>query len=194
MTQELSDEALVKSYVASGRRDEAIFRELFRRRREDVWRVCYAFFGNPQDAEDFTQQVFFAAYRKLPQYRHEASVRTWLHRIAANTCKNELRRRSRRPEGFEAGMPEDGGVMAVAATAENELVLSRRTDRLALALKRLNADERRVLQLAEFEGLRYAEIASDLGVSEAAVKMRVLRARIALKSAYETLETKGVSK
>lgn len=182
---------LVERYLAGGRRDDAIFKELFRRRRDDVWRTCYSFFGHPQDAEDLTQQIFFTAYRKLPQYRLQASLRTWLHRIATNTCKNELRRRSRRPEGSEAELPDDHRLMSVSSTAEQELVLRRRKDRLAIAMGELSSGERRLVRLIDFEGRTYAEVASQLGVSIGATKMRVLRARLALKKAYQNLESKG---
>lgn len=189
----LEDEVLVERYLAGGRRDDAIFKELFRRRRDDVWRTCYSFFGNPQDAEDLTQQIFFTAYRKLPQYRRQASLRTWLHRIAANTCKNELRRRSRRPEGSETELPDDHRLMSGASTAEQELVLRRRKDRLAVAMGELSSAERSLIQLIDFEGRTYAEVADQLGLSIGATKMRVLRARLALKRAYQKPESKGES-
>ncbi len=185
---ELDDEVLVEQYVAGGRRDEAIFRELFKRRRDDVWRICYAFFGNRQDAEDLTQQVFFTAYRKLPQFRRQAALRTWLHRIATNSCKNEIRRRSRRPEGTETTLPEPESVFFVPSSSEGDLVSKRRAERLALAMNELSAAERRLLQEVEFEGRPYAQIAADAELSVGAVKMRVMRARLALRAAYERLE------
>ncbi len=183
----LDDEALVELYVADGRKDERIFRELFKRRRDDVWRICYAFFGNRQDAEDLTQQVFFTAYRKLAQFRGQASLRTWLHRIATNSCKNELRRRSRRPEGSKTELSERESLLWSPATAESELMLKRRSDRLARAMMELSLDERDLLRLVEFEGRPYAQIAEAAALSVGAVKMRVMRARLALRAAYENL-------
>jgi RNA polymerase sigma-70 factor (ECF subfamily) len=128
----------------------------------------------------------------MGEYRGQASVRTWLHRIASNACKNELRRRSRRPEGARAVLEEEGSVMSVPAAAEQDFSLKRRTDRLGRALSALREDDRHLLLMVEFEGYSYAEIAGDLELSVAAIKMRVMRARLALKSAYEELEKEEV--
>lgn len=190
----LSDEVLVEAYLETGRRDDAIFSELFRRRHADVWRICFAFFGNAQDAEDMTQEVFFTVYRKLAQFKGQSSLRTWLHRITSNTCKNELRRRSRRPQGSRAELAEDDLRLVSRATAEERLAEGRRRDRLARAMEALSSEQRGLLRLVEFEGHPYSRIAADLGLSISAVKMRVLRARTALKTAYQGLDVKGESR
>lgn len=185
---ELSDEQLVFSYLAGGRRDDRLFAELFRRHRRAVWRRCYAFFDNALDAEDLTQEVFFTVYRKLPQFRGEASLRTWLERVATNTCKNELRRRSRRPRTL------DGPVEVVARYRPSEapgpaaVTEARRAgERLVAAFAALSEPERRLLQDADVDKKPYKEIAADLGISLSAAKMRVLRTRLAFKQAYSRL-------
>lgn len=188
----LSDEELVARFLASERRDDAAFAELFRRRRADVWGACRRFFGNPRDAEDLTQEIFFTAFRKLPQFRGQSSLRTWLYRIASNTCKNELRRRSRRTEASETELDSSERELVTGDTPEDRVARGRLQGRLALALSKLDADERRLLLQVEFEARPYGDIAADLRVSVGAVKMRVLRARLALQAVYKELESRGV--
>lgn len=188
---QLSDRELVERTLDRGRRDDRPFGELFRRHRGLVWRVALGFFGNVQDAEDLTQDAFFTAYRKLEQFRGEASFRTWLHRIAANRCKNELRRRSRRLRTVNKPLEE----AAVAATngspgPEAVTVLGRRLQRLSLAIDAMTPQERRILQLVDLDQTPYKEVAELLGLSLGAVKMRVFRARARLRETFDTTENR----
>lgn len=188
---QLSDRQLVERTLDRGRRDDRPFGELFRRHRGLVWRVALGFFGNVQDAEDVTQDVFFTAYRKSAQFKGEASFRTWLHRIATNRCKNELRRRSRRLRTVNEPLEE----AAAAATngspgPEAVTVRGRRLQRLALAIDSLTPEERRILRLVDLEQTPYKEVAEHLGLSLGAVKMRVLRARARLREAFDTTENR----
>ncbi|MDH3524418.1 MAG: RNA polymerase sigma factor [Acidobacteriota bacterium] len=189
-SSEVSDEQLVEQFLASGRRDDAIFAEIFRRRRRDVWRVCWRFFRNSQDAEDVTQEVFFTVYRKLPQFAGGASLRTWLQRIAANTCRNELRNRSRRPQGKATALEDAGPIAALAESAEDRVMRRQRETILARALAALSPAESDLLRQVEFAQRPYADVAAELGVSVSAVKMRVLRARLALAESHRRLQTK----
>jgi len=188
---QLSDQELVERTLDREGRDERPFGELFRRHRGLVWRVAIGYFGNVQDAEDMTQDVFFTAHRKLAQFRGEASFRTWLHRIATSRSKNELRRRSRRLRTIDEPLEE------AAATATNGspgpeavTVRGRRLQRLALAIDSLTPEEREVLRLVDLEQTPYKEVAELLGLSLGAVKMRVLRARGRLREAFDTTENR----
>jgi RNA polymerase sigma-70 factor (ECF subfamily) len=183
---ELSDEELVGRMLDRGGRDERPFGELFRRHKGLVWRVALGFFGNVQDAEDMTQDVFFTAHRKLAQFKGEASFRTWLHRITTNRCKNELRRRSRRLRTVSQPLEEAAAAAANGSPGpEAVTVRGRRLQRLALALESLPPEDRRVLQLVDLESAPYKEVAEVLEVSLGAVKMRVLRARARLREAFD---------
>ena len=186
---QLSDRELVERTLDRGPRDDRPFSELFHRHKSLVWRVALGFFGNVQDAEDMTQDIFFTAYRKLEQFRGEASFRTWLHRITTNRCKNELRRRSRRLRTVNEPLEE----AAAAATngspgPEAVTVRGRRLQRLALSIDSLTPEDRRILQLVDLEQTPYKEVAELLGLSLGAVKMRVLRARARLREAFDTTD------
>ena len=90
---DLPDEELVALCQAQGSYDDRPIQELLRRYQNIVWRVCYSYMRNPQDAEDLTQEVFLRVYRSLPQFEGRSSLKTWIYRIALNTCKNEIRHR-----------------------------------------------------------------------------------------------------
>ena len=186
---ELSDQALVELCL---RRvgDERPFRVLYQRHQEMVWRVCYRFMGNEEDADDLTQEVFLKVHRKLSQYKGQAKFSTWLYRIATTTCIDEKRRRTRQPKIIST--PVDAEHMADSLPAEEkgeEEERSReRQERLLAALQRLKAPQRHILLLGDFENRPYIQIAQELGISLSATKMRMMRARSALQKMYRKLE------
>lgn len=115
---ELSDELLIKLVLQNQYRDQRPFWELVNRHRETVWRVCYRFLGNSQDAEDLTQEVFFRAYCALPQFQGKSSFKTWVYRIAINTSQNELRRLARRPQLAETAVEDMAEFLPSSDTPE----------------------------------------------------------------------------
>src|SRR3954447_7321947 len=98
--------------------DDHAFRELTDPHRRELHLHCYRMFGSFQDAEDALQDTLLAAWRGIDGFEERASVRTWLYRIATNTCLNARRSASPRPpkEGGVAGSrppPREGGVPGV---------------------------------------------------------------------------------
>jgi RNA polymerase sigma-70 factor (ECF subfamily) len=180
----LSDEALVELCRVRGTGDSRPFTELFHRHQRFVWRTCYWFVGNTEDTEDLVQEVFFKVYRSLAQFEGRASFQTWLYQIAANTARNELRRRSRRPQASQTPQEELVETLTADAAARAHPSLPR----LAPAWERLRPEERQALHLKDLEQRPYDEITRILGISSSAAKMRVLRARLALQNACCQLE------
>lgn len=173
-----SDVELVDRILAGER---AQFERLVRRHNQRVYRIVRAILHDDGDAEDTVQHAHVAAFRQLEQFRGASSYATWLTRIAVNEAYGRLRRRKRRvvvsleEAGGEATMsplasPED-------ATYNHELgrLLERNIDELPDAL-------RVVFVMREVEEVDTAETASTLGLSEAAVRVRLHRARAALQS------------
>ncbi|MBZ0111568.1 MAG: RNA polymerase sigma factor [Thermoanaerobaculia bacterium] len=179
---EMSDEELVAEFLASDRRSESLFAELFRRRRRQIWAVCYRYFGTPQDADDLTQEVFFLAFRRLQQFRGEASFRTWLLRIGENVCKNELRFRSRRLRTTPVADFVLEEIADSKRSPQEALTASRSRRDLRRALAELTEKEVRILNLVAND-FSYSELAEAYGISVSATKMRVLRARLRLREA-----------
>jgi len=91
-----ADAELVERYLAG---DMAAFDELMIRYERQVYRVCYRFVENQDDAKDLAQEVFIKAFEHLGTFRRESSLKTWLYRIAMNHCINHVKKHS--PEFVE---------------------------------------------------------------------------------------------
>jgi RNA polymerase sigma-70 factor (ECF subfamily) len=147
-----------------------------------VYNLCYRLLGQAQAAEDTTQETFLNAWRGISSLRGE-SFRPWLLRIAANLCRDELRRRTRRPASsldlaLEAGVPEPEGSSVYPETSaiNSDLRL-----RIEAALRQLPADQRLAIVLCDVEGLDYSEIAKVMNTSLGTVKSRIARGRLRMR-------------
>jgi RNA polymerase sigma-70 factor, ECF subfamily len=158
--------------------------------REDVWSLARQLCGHREDAEDVTQSTLLKAVQHLDGFRWEASLRTWLHRIATNECR--MLRRQKTPASLDemldavtagersAGEPSDHdpGPEELAEEAE-----ARR--RVVAALAELPEHYRTVLLLKDGLGLRATDLAQATGTSVPAAKATLHRARRALRSRIE---------
>ena len=133
--------------------------------------------GSLEQAEDLTQETMARALATAPRSAGEDQLRAWLHRVASNRAVDDLRRRARRR--LE---PLDAAVMTVASAVAPDDALA------ALeALERVRAADR-LMRLLRFErGLAHGEIAAVLGISEAAARQRLRRARRAFADAFRAL-------
>lgn len=186
---ELSDAALIEVCQQRGTKDDRPFQELFRRYQSVVWRVCYSYMRNRQDAEDLTQDVFFKVYRSLNQFEGRSSFKTWLYRVAINTCQNEIRRRGRRPQEAETELETIAEIMPSGQSVEKAYQANHKQQLLAQALANLAFDASEILYLKDMEERPYNEIADMLGIGISAAKMRVQRARLALQAQYRLLDS-----
>ena len=171
------DEEIV-ARVRAGER--ALFEVLMRRHNGRLYRSVRSVIADEAEVEDVMQQAYLRAYTGLGAFAGRASFSTWLARIGVNEALGRLRRRRRLkpldedPDRAEAWMgaaptPED-----TAATREAARLVERAIDRLA-------AIHRTVIMLRDVEQLSTAEVAAVLEVSEDAVKVRLHRARQALR-------------
>lgn len=149
-----------------------------------VYNLCYRMLGDADAAADATQDTFISAFRHLPNFRGGA-FKSWLLRIATNTCYDVLRTRKRRPsvsldkepddEGNRLDLPDPGASL-------DEIMLQQE---LSAAIQRgladLPEDQRIVIILSDIQGLAYEEIAQITGVQLGTVKSRLSRARAKLR-------------
>lgn len=180
MTLDTSDNALVRR-AREG--DYEAFEQLFERHRLLVYRFAYQMVPRRDDAEDIVQEAFVRAYQNLHRYRDEAKFTTWLLRIVTNLCTDQARMRNRRDalEQQEAG---GGLIWMTQGDVEDpveELESDRRRVALRKALNALPAHHRTMIILRDLEEREYPEIAQILGCTVGGAKLRVLRARRALK-------------
>ncbi len=168
-----SDEALMLEFQRGSR---AAFEELFARYRKPL----YGFFGrrlnSSERAEDLTQETFLAVIRASSRYEPRASVRTYLYGVALRLLAAERRKfLPSSTSGQSAPEPKTEGAP--------DCVLWVRQ-----ALQKLDAPEREILMLREYEQLSYSDIAELLRIPVNTVRSRLFRARLALKDYLESEE------
>jgi len=159
--------------------------ELYRQYRGAGQRYLYQLCGSAELSEELTQETFIKALTGLLTFRGECSVATWLFRIARNVYINSLRR----PDPQRVDTDEFLGIPDSAADSDpvRRYAASEQRDMIGLALAQLPEKQRSILLLRDSQGLAYAEIAEVLGISLAAVKVNLFRARSAFRLAYSAL-------
>ena len=154
------------------RRGRSCSRGLIHDHADAIYRVALSVVQDPHLAEDITQDTVIKAWRALPTWTGEGSLKSWVLSIAHNTAVSYLRRmreESRSPDTLPDGPSRDD----VERSAEGRSDLGD----LARALDDLDKLSRAVVTLRDVEGMSYADIAEALGVSIPTVKTRLLRAR-----------------
>lgn len=177
---DLSDNDLVRR-ARDG--DYEAFEALFERHRQLVYRFAYQMIPRRDDAEDIVQEAFVRAYQNLGHYRDEAKFTTWLLRIVTNLCTDQARMRTRRDnlEQQEAAGALEWMTNIQSPDPVELLEQDRRKTALRKALNALPAHHRSVIVLRDLEEREYSDIAQILGCTVGGAKLRVLRARRALK-------------
>jgi RNA polymerase sigma-70 factor (ECF subfamily) len=170
--------------------EDAAYEELVRTFSPRLLAVARRIVGNDEDARDVLQDAFLSAFRNLDNFAGDARLSTWLHRIVVNTALMKLRTRRRRPE--ESIEPLLPAFLVDGHHAERFAAVGERADQLLAdketrAAVRRHIDElpesfRTVLLLRDIEGMSTEETARLLDTTPNAVKIRLHRARQALRS------------
>ena len=172
----LNDQELMR-IVQSG--DFSPASEIYDRYSTRIYAFAFRFLRNSEAAEDATQEVFMKMLKYANQFNENAKLSTWLFSIAANWCRDYLRKAENRSK--------EGEEVLVTLPAPSELAPDANYERrqtevmIQKALEKLTADQREAILLSRYQGLSYQEIAQISGCSEGAVKTRVFRAMEVLK-------------
>lgn len=152
------------------------FEELIQRYKNKVYTLCYRMIGNASDAEDLMQEIFMRVFVALPSFEERAKFSTWLYRVTYNHCLNFLAKQ------------RQYGARKEAYTQENARQLPGDSPEISVVLEqtllRLDQEQRSLLIMKYVMDLEVREIAATLGISQSAVKMRLLRARDELRAVY----------
>jgi RNA polymerase sigma-70 factor (ECF subfamily) len=145
---------------------------------------------NQVEAEDLTQETFVRAHRSLPGFRGEASLSTWIYRIATNVSTDHFRRRSTQQAkaalSLDAESEREWLGDGASSSPQQLAAQSEMSDCVQRFIARLPADYRTALVLHDLQGLKNREIADVLDVSLSTVKIRLHRARKKLREALDT--------
>ncbi len=188
MNAGVDDSTLVAQAKAG---DFEAFEQLVSRHEGRVYSIAMNILRQRQDAEDVTQTAFLSALEHLDGFREEAAFATWLTRVAVNTALKALRKRKGLPAvSLDAGRETETGEvrhpeLIAPWPGDPAKLLAQKDLRRALdaAIEGLPENHRLVFVLRDVEGLSVRETAEALGISEANVKVRLLRARLALREA-----------
>ncbi len=165
----LDEAALVRACVEG---EAGAFDVLVARHNRAVYRLCYRFLGNHEDAADAAQEVFIRAFKALPRFKGESAVGTWLYRIGVNLCLN---RRAVKTPPTEP-LDERDLRVATGPDAMGRLLDEERTARVRGAIAQLPERQRATLILRVYHEMSHQEIARVLGSTEGAVKANFFHA------------------
>ncbi|MCQ2979173.1 MAG: sigma-70 family RNA polymerase sigma factor [Clostridia bacterium] len=157
-----------------------------------VYNLCYNVFYNALDAQDATQEIFVKIYKNINSFKFNSQFKTWVYKIAINTCIDEYNRKKKRifeifdgeePETYD--IPDKKGKNPEQILEEKEL----RND-LKDIIKSLPLKYRVCIVLRDMQGLTYEEISDTLKLNINTVKVRVNRGRLKIKDKYLKLDKK----
>ena len=165
------------------------FAEVFREYRRPIYNYLLRMTQNQAEAEDLTQETFIRAHRSLPTFRGEASLSTWLYRIATNASLDHFRRQTTRQAGTALPLEkiefDEDRDSDVPSSPEQLAACSEMSACVQELVQCLPPDHRAVLVLKDLQGLKNREIAEVLDCSLATVKIRLHRARTKLREALD---------
>ncbi len=163
--------------------DKSAFEEIVLTYQNNIYSLCSYMLGDTDTANDAAQETFLKAYQSLKNFRPNASIYTWLYRIAVNTCIDYKRKST-----FETHFPHTTNDTShieeqpsVDLSPEKSYESKQIADALNNALNKLSLKLKTIIVMKEVEGLSYEEIADILDISIGTVKSRISRAREELK-------------
>ena len=172
----VSDEELLAAIRAG---DTDSLGTLVLRWQEPLFRFVYRMLPRTEDARDICQETFLRVLKKANRFREGSRFSTWMYQIALNLCRDKLRKRKRwrlvMSEGSEFDERVASGTLGSRAEDDPSLAIESSENRSAVlrALQEIPDEQREVLVLKEFEGLKFREIAELLECPESTVKSRM---------------------
>jgi RNA polymerase sigma-70 factor (ECF subfamily) len=177
------------------RGEVAAFETLVAENSSDVYALLFRLTSDPEEARDLTQETFLRAFQSISRFRGDASLKTWIYRIAINQARNRWRwwRRRKRDLTVSLDATDEFRERPLAATLpsdeslnpEQETLAREREGQLREALSGLRRSYREAVILRDVEGFSYEEIAETLQISIGTVKSRISRGRMELRRTLE---------
>jgi len=186
---ENDDERLVRSFLEG---NDSAFDRIVLIHKKFVFNLCYRLLGDYDDADDCAQEVFIKIHRTLKGFRFESSFRTWLYRVAVNTCKNRIKSlehrigmRKVRLDMSNRSDSERVDIVDHGQSPADELKRKEIGRLIQDAVAKLPAEQRLVVVLRDMNGRSYEEIAEITGLRLGTVKSKLSRARLRLRQLLE---------
>jgi RNA polymerase sigma-70 factor, ECF subfamily len=188
VTDRTDERSLIR---AAQRGDANAFEQLVRSYDQNVLRMAYNLLRSQEDARDIYQEAFLRVYRNLDKFRFDCAFSTWLYRIVANLCLDQIRKRKVRKEESPAFEGSEGEVDRLQMLPEQradvdpqrQLMSSEVNSRVQEVLGTLSPRERIVFEMRHYQGMRLRAIGEALGVTEEAAKNCLFRATQKMRAA-----------
>lgn len=166
--------------------DQSAFKELVDTYKDMVYKVCFNFLRNNEEAEDITQEVFLTIYKNINIFKKESRLSTWIYRIAVNKSLNYIRKNKKvkifsifkRDKNSSEEKETD---LTSQVTADEHMLTAERSSIIKKALGALPDNQRTAFTLHNIEGFTYEEIAGIMECSVSAVESRIHRAKTKLR-------------
>ncbi len=166
------DDTLLIKQVQNGNR--AAYTQLVEKWHSKIYRFAYRFFADEDEAHDITQKTFIKTYQNVNTLKNPEKFSSWIYRIANNLCLDELKRAGRRKStSLEAYIEQSGRLEGDQIAPDTDLQNKELGTILQRALLTLPDEQRTVIILKEYEGLKFREIADILEEPESTVKSRL---------------------
>jgi RNA polymerase sigma-70 factor, ECF subfamily len=189
ITRPLTDEELVDSVLEGNSRD---FDLLIERWQKPLFNFVLRFMNSEEEARDACQDAFINAYRNLGKFKKQSKFSSWLFKIAINRCNTLLRKRKRWRMFFEPAADEDfADKVADERNAEQHVERKQIYDRIRSAIAQLPPEQKTVLLLKEYKGLKFNEISEMLDCPVSTVKSRMYYAIDGLRKSLKLVEVKN---
>ena len=177
---------LEQGWVEAARRgDKQAFSQLVQAYQRPVYNLTYRMLGNSEEAEDAAQETFLRAYARLGQYDPQMKFSTWVFSIANHHCIDRLRKRRATHISIDDN-PVLENLQEDTPQPEHQALEREQSIELQGLINLLEPEYRTPLVLRYWEEMSYEEIAEAMGVTVAAVKSRLFRARQQLMALYES--------
>jgi RNA polymerase sigma-70 factor (ECF subfamily) len=185
MTSNLSDEQIVEIAITE---NPDAFGEIVMRWERKIFALCFGMLNREEDARDAVQETFISAFRNLANFRGDAKVSSWLHRIAVNQCLTRHRRTKVRAESYlEDETESNQEIFALPETnsPSNIIEQDEKTRIIRQAVSSLPDDLKQVIVMKEFQELTFQQISETLDMPLSTVKSRVYTALKQLRMKLE---------
>jgi RNA polymerase sigma-70 factor, ECF subfamily len=153
------------------------FEEIYQTYWQKVFRICMGYVNDADWAKDISQETFITVWQKLPEFRNESAIGTWIFRIASNQCLRQLEKQKRMPK---SELPEQ-------LEATQDISNEGRINFLYKCIAELNEIDRIIISL-ELEDVKQAEIAEIVGISESNVRVKIHRIKEKLTEKFKAYE------
>ncbi|MEG1555668.1 MAG: sigma-70 family RNA polymerase sigma factor [Bacteroidales bacterium] len=186
------DYILLKDALDNG--NQKAYAELLKIYRDPIYFMLLKMMNNPYDAEDLTIEAFGKAFKNLDKYTTDYAFSTWLFKIAINNCIDYMRRKNSSPQCVDQDLCNyENSLQDIAnpyrqETPEDNYMEKQRVKIMHLAVDQLRPKYKMLIELRYYEELSYEEIAKELNISMANVKIQLYRAKDMLAAIMENMK------